>query len=573
MEDHLFYGSTPKFELQSFASFDLSTRTSEKSPAPDVSSEEHRELPERPVTVTKVYPAGWRLAVIITALCFGILLVAIDNTIIGVAVPKISSVFHALDDVGWYGSVYLLTVTALQPSFGKLYQFFNVKSTYLVSILIFEVGSILCAAAKDSPTFIVGRAIAGVGAAGLFQGALCIVGQTVRLEKRPFYLGIVVSAFGPATCFGPILGGVLTDHASWRWCFWINLPIGGVVLLLILCFLKLKNLDETGIQLPLRAKIRELDAGGAILIISSICCLLLALQWGGTTYPWRSSTVVGLFVGFGLLFVAFGLLQWRLSERATIPLRLLRQRTVLMGSLYLFFLQMTNFTDTYYIPFYFQAVQGVSVTTSGIRYIPLVVPQIVAIVVTGAIVTATGHYVSFMILGEVLYATGTGLLTRIGLGTPTVQWAAYLVISGFGLGMGMQLPFTALQTVLSENDIPTGNAIALFLSQLGGAIAVSVGQSAFSNSLINEIQTRTPTIPPSSIIAAGVTNLESLIKDPTTLRAIRGAYSKAVTNTLIYALVAACLAIPFAFAMEWRNVKQAARERRRVEEGGTEGER
>lgn len=179
------------------------------------STEEHNEMHD------SGYLRSWRLAVVIISLCLGTLLVAIDTTIIAVAVPKISTYFKAFEDIQWYGSAYLLTVTALQPAFGSIYRYFSAKQVYIVSIIIFEVGSILCAAAPNSPTFIGGRAVAGVGAAGLYQGALAIVGLTVELKKRPLYLGVVLSVFGIAVCLGPPLGGVFTDHSSWRWCFWM----------------------------------------------------------------------------------------------------------------------------------------------------------------------------------------------------------------------------------------------------------------------------------------------------------------------------------------------------------------
>lgn len=210
----------------------------------NVEAQENTEAP----TITDQTLKSWRLAVIIFSLCLGTFLMALDINIIGVAVPRISSVFKALDDIAWYGSAYLLTVTAFQPTFGNVYKFFNVKYTYLASIFIFEgrssydgfvipkkrtvdvdftVGSILCAAAPNSPSFILGRAIAGLGAAGLLQGALCIIGHNVELSKRPLYMSIVISVFGIAVCLGPVMGGIFTDHVSWRWCFWMYACLPG----------------------------------------------------------------------------------------------------------------------------------------------------------------------------------------------------------------------------------------------------------------------------------------------------------------------------------------------------------
>ncbi|KAK8104721.1 major facilitator superfamily domain-containing protein [Apiospora kogelbergensis] len=516
------------------------------------------------------YPGQLQLSIITFALALGTLLIAIDNTIIGVAVPKITSVFNSIEDVGWYGSAYLLTITAFQPSFGRLYRVVNTKNTYIACIVIFEVGSIMCAAAPNSPVFILGRAVSGLGAAGLFQGALQVITLSVVLEKRPMYLGLVVSVFGLATCFGPVLGGFFTDHVTWRWCFWINVPVGAVALLLIVIFLKLQGTAVPTEKLTARYLWTELDPLGAVTIIASVCCLLLAFQWAGVTYAWKSSQIIGLFIGFGLLLAVFALIQWRLGEKATIPPRVLKKRSVMAGSFFLLFLQMTNFIDTYYIPFYFQAVQGVSAMQSGIQYIPLVVPQIVAVVIVGAIVTKTGHYYGYMIGGAVIYALGTGLLTRLRIDSPTVEWAAYLVVSGFGLGIGMQLPFTALQAVLrpnySEEDVAVGNAVALFLSQLGGAIAVSAGQTVFINSLVKEVSQQTSGALAQQVIAVGATGLNLLNLDAITLTRVRQAYTTAVKNTVTLALVSICIAIPLAIAMERRNIVKTAEERKQQAE-------
>ena len=259
------------------------------------------------------YPGGGKLAILTFGLCMATFVVALDNTIIATAIPKITTVFDSLNDVGWYGSSYLLTTTSLQPSFGKVYTYFNIKWTYLSALLIFELGSIICAAARNSVMLIVGRAIAGAGAAALFSGGMTIVGFSVALRKRALYISLLSSMFGISSVVGPLLGGVLTDRATWRWCFWINLPFGGVALLTVFFFFKNPERPHTG--MTFKEKIKQIDLGGAFLLICGIVCLLLALQWGGTTYPWHDSKVWGCILGFGLIIGAFIALQFKLGSR------------------------------------------------------------------------------------------------------------------------------------------------------------------------------------------------------------------------------------------------------------------
>lgn len=289
-----------------------------------------------------VYPSGVSLALLSVGLCLATFVQALDNAILATAIPKITSEFNSLGDVGWYGSSYLLTTTALQPSFGRIYTYFNVKYTYLIAIAIFEVGSIICAAAKNSVMLIVGRAIAGVGASALFSGSLTIVGFAVPLEKRAMYIAALSSMFGISSVVGPLLGGVFTDRVSWRWCFWVNLPFGAAAVIAVWFFFNPPPRRYTGMSL--KRKILEIDLVGAFFLICAIVCLLLALQWGGTTYPWKDSKVWGCFLGFGLLIVIFIGQQFRRGDRGTIPPRILGKRTVLFASLYSCFLSMALYT-------------------------------------------------------------------------------------------------------------------------------------------------------------------------------------------------------------------------------------
>lgn len=285
------------------------------------------------------YPKALPLTLLTLGLCLSTFVVALDNTIIATAIPKITTVFDSLNDVGWYGSSYLLTTTSLQPSFGKVYTYFNIKWTYIVALLIFELGSVLCAAAVNSTMLIVGRAVAGVGAAALFSGAMTIIGFSVPLRKRALYIAVLASMFGISSVVGPILGGAFTDRLSWRWCFWINLPIGGIAIATVLFLFK--NPERKHSKLTTRQKIGEIDLLGAFCLICSIVCLLLALQWGGSVYPWKDSKVWGCFLGFGLLILLFCYLQFKRGDRATIPPRiLLKHRTVLACALFSCFLAM-----------------------------------------------------------------------------------------------------------------------------------------------------------------------------------------------------------------------------------------
>ncbi|KAI9808661.1 MAG: hypothetical protein M1825_003812 [Sarcosagium campestre] len=495
--------------------------------------------------VVAQYPGGWSLAILTFGLAMAIFVVALDNTIIATAIPRITTVFNSLNDVGWYGSSYLLTTTALQPSFGKIYTYFNVKWTYLAALLIFELGSIVCAAAKNSVMLIVGRAIAGVGASALFSGGMTIVGFSVPLKKRPIYIAALSSMFGISSVIGPILGGALTDKASWRWCFWINLPFGAIALLTVSIFFK--NPKRKVSNLTTMQKIAEIDLLGALFLICSIVCLLLALQWGGSTYPWNHSKVWGCLLGAGLMVIIFVVIQFKRGERATIPPRIfLKQRTVLASSLYSCFLAMGLYTHIFYIPFYFQAVKNTTAEGSGIRSIPYLVSTTLASIVIGGTITAIGIYTPFMWFGAAVFTIGAGLLYTLQVGSNAGQWIGYQIMTGFGAGAGIQIPFVAVQVVLSAKDMPTGNAIAIFFNSLGGAISISIAQNIFTNTLIKQIPLLTDGVDAAAIIGAGATHVRD-ITPPAQLDGVLQAYNLAVTTAFILPIAVGGLALISSF--------------------------
>ncbi|KAJ5950761.1 uncharacterized protein N7479_009174 [Penicillium vulpinum] len=518
--------------------------------APAELNAEHAGQPTTPEGTE--HPKGPTLALITLALCLGVFLVALDNSIIATAIPKITSQFHSLDDVGWYGSAYLLTTASLQLLFGKFYTFFNIKWTFLVAIGLFELGSLICGVANSSLTLIMGRAIAGIGSAGIFSGSLIMVAHSVALEKRPLYNGLISSMFGISSVAGPLLGGAFTDKATWRWCFYINLPIGAVTILVIAIFFPAPNhhIKET----TWAERIKKFDPVGSALFLPAIVCLLLALQWGGTIYAWNSWRVILLFCLFAVLILLFLLVQYRQQDNATVPPRIFFQRTICSAALYSFCLGAAFLSSVYFLPIWFQAIKNASPVSSGIMNLPMLISVVVASVVSGFIITLIGYYTPFMIFGSVLLAIGYGLMSMFHVDTSKGVWVGYQILAGVGVGAGMQQSMIAAQVVLDISDIPSGTSIIVFTQTLGGALFISIGNNVFRNKLVEYLAKNLPNLDPALILNTGVTGLRSVV-DKTDLPAVLLAYNDALTQTFIVSAAVASVSMIGALGVEWKSVK------------------
>ncbi|KAJ7823614.1 MFS transporter [Mycena olivaceomarginata] len=503
------------------------------------------------------FPHGFRLVVLMVALCLAVFLVAIDNTIISTAIPKITDQFKSLDDVGWYGSSYLLAIAATQLLFGKFYTFLPIKSVFLTAISVFEVGSLVCGVAPNSKALIIGRAVAGLGSAGIFTGALIIIAHSVPLAKRPMFTGLIGAMYGIASVAGPLMGGAFTDKVTWRWCFYINLPIGGVTIFAIAFLFKMPKSAEhkpREIPLTLRQQVAQFDPWGTLIFIPAIVSLLLALQWGGSKYEWKNGRIIALFVIFGVFISAFVAIQIWQQENATVPPRIFVKRSIWAAAWFSLTLGASFFIFVFYLPIWFQAIKGTSAVKSGIDNLPMLLSLVLATMVSGGLVTAWGYYTPFIWLSTVLMTIGAGMISTFKPDTGHAHWIGYQVIYGFGIGVGMQAPMIAAQTVLELKDVPVGTSIQMFAQTLGGALFISVGQNVFQNKLISGLVARVPSVDPAIIFLAGATNLKNAV-DPKFITEVISVYNDALVTAFQVGIAMAGVSIVGALAMEWKSVK------------------
>ncbi|PGG98474.1 hypothetical protein AJ80_09535 [Polytolypa hystricis UAMH7299] len=500
------------------------------------------------------YPGIKTVLAVMVAVYLAIFLVALDRTIIATAIPRITDEFHSLDDVGWYGSGYLITACTFQLLFGKIYTFYSAKWVFLVAISLFEIGSLIDGAAPTSTAFIIGRAISGLGSAGIFSGSAVIIMNTVPLRKRPIFIGFMGAMFGIASVAGPLLGGLFTERVSWRWCFYINLPIGAAVMFIIAVILKLPDLKRDDARVPIRTQFIRLDPLGTICFLPGMVCLLLALHWGGVTYNWSNARVIVLLVLFGVLITVFIATQIWKGDEATVPPRIMTRRSIAAGFWFINCTPASMLVMVYYLPIWFQAIKGASAVSSGIMTIPLVLSLVIGSIMAGGLVSATGYYVPFMFMSTILISIASGLFTTFTVDTGHPKWIGYQVLYGFGLGVGMQQANMAAQTVLPKKDVPVGVSVMLFGQSLGGAVFLSVAQNIFANRLRSGLE-NLPNIDASIITNIGVTDIRNLVSDPVALGQVLEMYNQAVVATFKVSLVLSCVALLGALGMEWKSVK------------------
>ncbi|KAL4728102.1 hypothetical protein ACLX1H_004834 [Fusarium chlamydosporum] len=531
-----------------------SVRISHSRDDAPTSRHEREAAPTQPVNETETeYPEGVKLWLIMLSIGAILILSSVDMNIVATAVPNITDHFHSVAHVGWYSSAFRLCVCAFQFIFGKAYKLFSVKRVFLLANAISIAGSILSGAAATSTMLVIGRAVAGLGSAGLFAGCFVIATQSTPLRQRPMFLGIMGAIEGLATIAAPLLGGAL-QTISWRWCFYISAPIGLTTFLLIMVCLQDGQKPADVARLTLKEKINQLDLTSNMLLLPALTSLFLAFSWAGTKYPWTSGAVIGPLVAFAILSVIFVLSQIHKGETAALPPRLMKHRSVMAGFVFIFCVNSSGVVIEYYLPTYYQLVRGYTPVQSGYMMLPIITAAIIGSLIQGTGTSVLGYYSPFMIVASMIMPIAIGLITTFTTDTGLGQLITYTALSGLAYGIGFIGPQMAVQTVLTAEDVPLGLSIILFAQSFGPAVMVPIAQVLFTHQLSVNLESLAPDFNQRNLSDSGLSELISHVPIAET-GTVLVAVNESLAQTWYLIVGLASMAIVGSLTMEWRSVK------------------
>jgi EmrB/QacA subfamily drug resistance transporter len=477
-----------------------------------------------------------QIQVVFLGLMAGMLVAALDQTIVATALPTIVGDLGGLNHLSWVVTAYLLTSTISVPLYGKVSDLLGRKVVFQFALVAFVLGSMVCGLSQNMTQLVAFRAFQGLGAGGLLAMAQAIIGDVVAPRERGKYQGYLGAVFAFASVVGPLLGGFFVDNLTWRWVFYINLPIGIVAFLITSSVL---NLQFVRIQ-------HRIDYVGAALVAGAATCLLLVTVWGGSQYAWTSPTIVMLGVAGVAMLVGFFIQEGR-AEEPIIPLRLWRDRVFSVATGLEFLVGFAMFGGIIFLPLWLQTVGGASAQNSGLLILPLMAGLMISSILSGRMITKTGKYKKFPVAGTALIALGLWLLSTMGVGTRFFESSIYMVILGLGIGMIIQVMVLAVQNSVERRDLGTATATESFIRSMGGAFGVAVFGAILTNRLAYNLKRL---LPPGSKIDPG-----SLTGSPAAIAKLPPSVHDAVIQSLANAIhVVFLAAVPLtlaAFAVTW----------------------
>lgn len=472
-----------------------------------------------------------QVLVIFSGLMLGMLLAALDQTIVATALPTITGDLGGLNHLSWVITSYMLASTVSTPLYGKLGDLFGRKRLFQLSIVLFLAGSALCGVAQSMLQLIAFRGVQGIGAGGLIVLAQAIMAEIVSPRERARYSGYFGALFGASSVGGPLLGGFLTDQVSWRWVFYVNLPLGALALLI------------TALKVPpsVRHGNPKVDYLGSALLTAAITCIVLYTTWGGTTYAWGSGIMTALAVAAVVLVGVLVAVEYRVAD-PVIPVNLFRGRNFNVGSSVSFIVGIAMYGGIAFLPLFLQVVNGASATRSGLLLMPFMLGLLAASMISGQFIARTGHYKGYPIAGTLLAAVALFLLSTMDAGTERSTVTAYMVMLGVGIGLSMQTFVIAVQNVVKLTELGAATSSIMFFRSMGGSIGVALFGALFNNQLADRLH-------------ISVTANESSNFDPSMIRKLPepqrshvvGAFADSLAAVFRYAVPVMILA----FAISW----------------------